>query len=109
MRIFRDDIFKGKVAFVTGGGSGICYGITKELMNYGANAAIMGRRAERLTKSAQTLSTETRQTCIATPGDVREPELVEAAIQTTLDTFGRIDIVINGAAGNFLAPAAALS
>lgn len=109
MGIFKNDIFKGKVAFVTGGGSGICYGITKELMQHGASAAIMGRKADRLTKSAQTLSTETGQTCIATPGDVREPELVEAALQKTLDTFGRIDFVINGAAGNFLAPAAALS
>lgn len=109
MSIFQQDIFKGKVAFVTGGGSGICYGITQELMAHGADAAILGRKADRLSKAAQELSTKTGQRCLATPGDVREPEKVEAALQATLDEFGRIDIVVNGAAGNFLAPAAALS
>ena len=109
MSIFKNDIFTGKVAFVTGGGSGICYGITKELMAHGARAAILGRKEERLCKAAKALSTETGQICIATPGDVREPEKIEAALQATLDEFGRIDIVVNGAAGNFLAPAASLS
>ena len=100
MSVFKDDILRGKVAFVTGGGSGICYGITKALMAHGADAAIMGRKADRLATAAQVLSTETGGSCIATPGDVREPEKVEAALQATLDHYGRIDIVINGAAGN---------
>ncbi|MEC7985165.1 MAG: SDR family oxidoreductase [Myxococcota bacterium] len=109
MSVFKDDILKGKVAFVTGGGSGICYGITQELMAHGADAAIMGRKADRLSAAAQRLSDDTGRVCLPTPGDVREPEKVEAALQATLDRFGRIDIVVNGAAGNFLAPAAALS
>ena len=109
MSVFRNDIFTDKVVFVTGGGSGICYGITKALMQHGASAAIMGRKAERLEAAAQQLSQDTGQPCLATPGDVRQPELVEAAIKATIERFGKLDFVINGAAGNFIAPAATLS
>ena len=109
MSIFRDDIFEGKVAFVTGGGSGICKGVTQALMAHGADAVIVGRKAERLEAAAAELSEATGRRCLATPADVREPELVEAALDQALERFGRIDIVVNGAAGNFLAPAAQLS
>ncbi len=107
--VFRDDIFEGKVAFVTGGGSGICYGITEALMRHGAHAAIAGRKADRLTASAEALEKATGKSCLATPCDVREPAQIEAALQATLARFGRIDVVVNGAAGNFLAPASQLS
>ncbi|MFK7989193.1 MAG: SDR family oxidoreductase [Sandaracinaceae bacterium] len=109
MSVFKDDILKDKVAFVTGGGSGICRGITEAFMAHGADAAIVGRKAERLQKAAAEMSEATGRACLATPADVRDPALVEAAIDATLARFGRIDIVVNGAAGNFLAPAAALS
>lgn len=109
MSVFRDDILEGKVAFVTGGGSGICKGITKALMAHGARAAIVGRKLDRLNAAAKELSGLTGRDCLATPADVREPPKVEAALEETLDRFGRIDIVVNGAAGNFLCPAAQLS
>ena len=48
MDIFRPDLMQGKVAFITGGGSGICLGIAKAYMSLGCNVAIMGRNAERL-------------------------------------------------------------
>jgi peroxisomal 2,4-dienoyl-CoA reductase len=107
--VFRDDIFEGKGAFVTGGGSGICYGITEALMRHGARAAIAGRKADRLASASEALTTATGRDCLATPCDVREPAQVEAALKATLERFGRIDIVVNGAAGNFLAPASQLS
>lgn len=109
MSVFRDDILAGKVAFVTGGGSGICKGITEAFLAHGAKAAIVGRKADRLEAAAKELSEATGSECLAVPGDVRDPKLVEAALDATLDRFGRIDIVVNGAAGNFLCPAAALS
>ena len=109
MSVFRDDILKGKVAFVTGGGSGICKGITRAFMAHGAHAAIVGRKAERLEASARELSEQTGQRCIATPADVRAPARVESAIATTLAELGKIDIVVNGAAGNFLCPASQMS
>uniref|UniRef100_A0A0K3CFX8 2,4-dienoyl-CoA reductase [(3E)-enoyl-CoA-producing] n=2 Tax=Rhodotorula toruloides TaxID=5286 RepID=A0A0K3CFX8_RHOTO len=107
--VFRPDLMKGKVAFVTGGGSGICYGITKQLMAHGANAAIFGRRKANVESAAQELSKETGSKCIGISGDVRKIETLEAAVKQTIEEFGRIDFVIAGAAGNFLAPLDGLS
>jgi peroxisomal 2,4-dienoyl-CoA reductase len=107
--IFRDDALLGRVAFVTGGGSGICKGIARALCAHGARAALVGRNAERLSAAAEEIAKETGGECIATPADVREPEAVERAIDATLERFGALDVVVNGAAGNFLAPAAQLS
>lgn len=107
--VFRSDLFDGKVAFVTGGGSGICLGITRALMAHGARAAIVGRKLDRLEAAAADLTKTTGRECLAVPADVRDGKAVEAALQTTLARFGRIDVVVNGAAGNFLAPAAGLS
>ncbi|MFW6086206.1 MAG: SDR family oxidoreductase [Myxococcota bacterium] len=107
--VFRKDFLEGKVAFVTGGGSGICKGIARALMEHGARTAIVGRKQERLEASAKELGEATGRECLAVSADVREPPSVETALQRTLDRFGRIDVVVNGAAGNFLAPAAQLS
>jgi len=106
---FRSDLLAGKVAFVTGGGSGICEGITRAFLQHGADAAIVGRNLDRLSETARRLSGETGRTCLATQADVRQPDQVAKALDETLERFGRLDIVVNGAAGNFLAPAAMLS
>lgn len=105
-KVFQPDIFKGKVLFCTGGGSGICYGMVQQIMRHGANAAIMGRKADRLNGAATQLAKDANNgtRCIATPGDVRKFDDLKAAVQKTIEQFGRIDFVIAGAAGNFLAP-----
>lgn len=102
--IFKDDIFKGKVLFCTGGASGICYAQTLALMRHGADAAIFGRRAELSKKSAKELSDATGRKCLGLSGDVRKPETLQAAVEATIEEYGRIDFVIAGAAGNFLSP-----
>ncbi|KAF9493297.1 NAD(P)-binding protein [Pleurotus eryngii] len=107
--IFKPDIFKGKVLFCTGGGSGICRGMTEAVMRHGASAAIVGRKIDRLTQTAKELAEATGSKCIPVQADVREPKALHAAVKQTIDTFGRIDFVICGAAGNFLAPIASLS
>ncbi len=109
MSVFRSDILEGKVAFVTGGGSGICKGIARAYMAHGAKVAIMGRKAERLEAAAKELADDTGEECLATPGDVRDAARVEEALDATLSRFGRVDMVVNGAAGNFLCPASQLS
>ncbi len=106
---FRDDVLAGRVAFVTGGGSGICKGIARALMMHGAETILVGRNAERLVLSAAELARETGRKCTAAPADVRDPKAVEAAIDRGLGEHGHIDTIVNGAAGNFLAPAAQLS
>jgi 2,4-dienoyl-CoA reductase [(3E)-enoyl-CoA-producing], peroxisomal len=106
---FRPDILAGKVAFVTGGGSGICNGIARALLEHGASVAIAGRKEERLLAAAEELSKSIGGKVLATPLDVRDPARVEAALDRANAELGKIDILVNGAAGNFLAPAAALS
>ncbi|KAF8067047.1 2,4-dienoyl-CoA reductase [Lyophyllum atratum] len=107
--IFKPEIFKGKVLFCTGGGSGICRGMTEALMRHGANAVIVGRKLDRLTQAAKELSEATGKTCIPAQGDVRDPKTLQEAVRKTVEKFGRIDFVICGAAGNFLAPISGLS
>ncbi|WVF73051.1 hypothetical protein IAT40_007869 [Kwoniella sp. CBS 6097] len=106
---FVPDLFKGKVLFCTGGRSGICYKIVETMMAHGVSAAIAGRDAKGLQESADALSKKTGGKCIATSADVRDPEQVQAAVKKTIEEFGKIDFVICGAAGNFLAPISGLS
>ncbi|MEM9067990.1 MAG: SDR family oxidoreductase [Myxococcota bacterium] len=109
MTVFQEDVLAGKVAFVTGGGSGICRGITETLMAHGANAVITSRKQDRLDAASTEMAESTGRECLGVACDVREPATVEAALDRALERFGKIDIVVNGAAGNFLAPAATLS
>jgi len=78
-------------------------------MRHGADAVIAGRKLERLQQSADELSKATGRTCIAAQTDVRQPEQVRAAVAKAIEKFGRIDFVICGAAGNFLAPISGMS
>lgn len=107
---FRQDCIAGKVALVTGGGSGICFEITKELLAHGAKGAVIcGRRQKFLERSASILQRETGKICTWKVCDVRDPKACKEAVQHALDSFGRLDIVVNGAAGNFLAEAKSLT
>lgn len=106
---FKSDVLRGKTALVTGGGSGICFGITKKLLAHGARAVIVGRKADRLATAAAELERATGQTCLASSADVRDPAAIGAAVDRAVRELGGLDILVNGAAGNFLAPAAQLS
>ncbi|KAJ6629399.1 2,4-dienoyl-CoA reductase [Mycena sp. CBHHK59/15] len=107
--VFKPDLFKGKVLFCTGGGSGICRGMTEAMMRHGASATIVGRKIDRLTQAAKELSATTGQQCLPVQVDVRHPKTLEDAVAKAIEVFGRIDFVICGAAGNFLAPISGLS
>ncbi|KAI0344341.1 NAD(P)-binding protein [Trametopsis cervina] len=107
--VFRDGLFDGKVLFCTGGGSGICKEMTRSIMRHGANAAIVGRKFDRLSESAEELSKDTGRNCLPVQADVRQPKALQDAVAKTIEKFGRIDFVICGAAGNFLAPISGLS
>ncbi len=100
-KIFADNILQDKIAFVTGGGTGITGGIARALAELGAKVAITSRKQENLEPMKQLIE-ENGGTCSAVAADVRDFAAVENAINKTVEQFGKIDIVINGAAGNFL-------
>ena len=95
----------GKVALVTGGGTGIGRAVTRELARTGAQVVICGRREEPLAAVQEELG----DACLAVPTDVREPEQVERLVDQALERFGRIDVLVNNAGGQFLAPAEEIS
>lgn len=108
MNIFADKILRGKVAFVTGGGTGITGGVARALAEAGAQVALVSRKLEHLQPAAEAINANGGE-AIPVAADVRDPEAVEKAVAATIDRFGKIDIVVNGAAGNFLCAAEELS
>jgi NAD(P)-dependent dehydrogenase (short-subunit alcohol dehydrogenase family) len=108
MSIFVDGILRGKVALVTGGGSGIGAVIAKYLARFGAQVSLLGRTQEKLDAVAGEISLAGGQSLTGT-ADVRQYPAVAAIVSRTVEVFGGLDIVVNSAAGNFLSPAATLS
>uniref|UniRef100_A0A673HQZ0 Peroxisomal 2,4-dienoyl-CoA reductase [(3E)-enoyl-CoA-producing] n=1 Tax=Sinocyclocheilus rhinocerous TaxID=307959 RepID=A0A673HQZ0_9TELE len=98
-----------QVAFITGGGSGIGFRIAEVLMRHGCDTVIASRHLEKLAEAAKKLTSTTGRRCLTIAMDVRQPEMISAAMDEALKTFGRVDILINNAAGNFLCPATSLS
>jgi 2,4-dienoyl-CoA reductase [(3E)-enoyl-CoA-producing], peroxisomal len=107
-KIFADGVLKGRVAFVTGGGTGITGGVARAFAEAGASVALVSRKMEHLVPAAQLIN-ENGGNALAVAADVRQPDEVENAIAKTVAEFGKIDIVVNGAAGNFLCKAEELS
>ncbi len=100
-KIFADNILQGKVAFVTGGATGITGGVARAFALKGAKIAITSRKEENLIAQKQYIE-ENGGECFAVVADVRDYAAVENAIAKTVEHYGKIDIVVNGAAGNFL-------
>lgn len=119
--MLREDALKDKVAIVTGGGSGLGKAMTKYFLELGAKVVITSRNLEKLQGTAKELEDELRSNrefqnnnektdeqtggkvlCVAC--DVRNWEEVEAMKEAALKEFGRIDILLNNAAGNFISP-----
>ena len=107
--VFRDRTLAGRVALITGGGTGICRGIAAAYARLGADVCIVSRKQDVLDATAAAIAAETGRAPLAVAADVRDPASIQRAVQATIERFGKLDTVVNGAAGNFLAPAAALS
>src|SRR5262245_6419204 len=106
--IFRDHLLQNKVAFITGGGSGINLRIAERFAEHGARVSLMGRTPEKLDAACAGIC-GAGGTAMGVPGDVREYAAVETAIARTREAWGAIDIVLCGAAGNFPAPVMGMS
>lgn len=108
-KMLRDGALKDKVIVVTGGGSGLGKSMTKYFMELGARVAITSRDLEKLQTTAKELEAETGGQCLATQCDVRNYDEVEAMLKAVLDTYGKVDVLLNNAAGNFISPTERLS
>lgn len=105
---FSPELFRGRHVFITGGSSGINLGVAQAFARHGASVSICGRSLERL-HSARARLEETGAEVFAQSADVRDYAAVEAALTGAREAFGDIDVLVCGAAGNFMCPAEALS
>ena len=108
MSVFRDDLLTGKVALVTGGATGLGKEIAWALGQHGARLCIASRKQENLEAACHELQSEGLD-CMWVGCDIRESEQVEHVVSEILRRHGRLDIVINNAAGNFPAPISGIS
>ena len=106
--IFRDSLLEGKVAFITGGGSGINLRIAQRFAAQGARLGLMGRKQDKLDQACQSIHSS-GGSAIGIAGDVRLYEECQNALRRTRERFGEIDILVCGAAGNFPAPVLGMS
>src|SRR5690606_24641408 len=98
---FKKNILKDNVALITGGGSGICFGIAQILGLHGCKLALLGRRLNVLKEACSKLK-ELNIESIPIQCDVRNYETCIKAVEIIESHYQRLDYVINGAAGNFL-------
>ncbi len=108
-KMLRDDALADKVIVVTGGGSGLGKSMTRYFMELGAKVAITSRDIEKLRTTAQELEAETGGKCLPLACDVRSYDQVETMLKGAMDHYGRVDVLLNNAAGNFISPTERLS
>jgi short-subunit dehydrogenase len=108
-KMLRDNALEDKVIVVTGGGSGLGKAMTRYFLELGAKVAITSRDLDKLQTTATELEQETGGKCLAVACDVRHYEQVENMLQAVLKTFGKVDVLLNNAAGNFISPTERLS
>ena len=102
--MLKDNALKGKTILITGGGTGLGKSIGKYCIELGANLIITSRRQEVLDETAEEFSAMGEGEILAISSDVRKVKDVEQVIKTSLDKFGKIDCLLNNAAGNFISP-----
>lgn len=99
--MFREDTLADKTIIITGGGTGLGYSMAKHMARVGANVVLAARNAERLEEAARSIR-DAGGKAIAVPTDVRYPEACRALVQRAVEAFGKVDGLVNNAAGNFL-------
>lgn len=107
--MFKNNELKDKVIVVTGGGSGLGKSMTRYFMQLGAKVVITSRNLAKLEKTAGELKNETGGEVFAVSCDVRNYSEVEAMFNATISEYGKVDILLNNAAGNFISPTERLS
>ncbi len=109
--IYAPGLFSGQVALVTGGGSGIGLATARELAHLGAKVAVCGRKADKIEAARAQLEADGVPAADVLGGtcDIRDPEQVAAFVGSVLERFGRVDVLVNNAGGQFPSPAEVMS
>jgi NAD(P)-dependent dehydrogenase (short-subunit alcohol dehydrogenase family) len=107
--MFQADLLQDKVILVTGGGTGLGRAMGERFLELGAKLAICGRRQEVAEQAATDMARRSGGETFATRCDVRQADQVEAMMNAVIERFGRIDVLVNNAAGNFISPTERLS
>lgn len=107
--MLSENTFRGKVALVTGGGTGIGFGIASELARLGAHVVIASRKQENLDPAVEKMNSLRADSASAQVLDVRDAEAVDRVIGELYEKHGTIDLLVNNAAGNFITPAEQLT
>ena len=106
--MFEKNILKNKVILVTGGGSGLGKSMAIRFAELGASLVIASRRKDVIADTTSQIR-KTSKECLGLQCDVRDMDQVDNMIKNSLNKFGKIDILINNAAGNFISPTEMLS
>jgi NAD(P)-dependent dehydrogenase (short-subunit alcohol dehydrogenase family) len=106
--MFDKELLKGKSIIVTGGGTGLGKSMATRFAELGADLVITSRRQNVIDETASELRKH-GQKVLAISCDVRDPEAVQSMVNETVSQFGKIDILLNNAAGNFISPTEDLS
>lgn len=108
-KIFREDLFAGQVALVTGGGTGIGVATARELAKLGAKVVIASRKPENIERAARGLTAELGlqgdREILGLVCDIRDREAAEKTVGAVLERHGRLDLLVNNGGGQFFAPA----
>ncbi|MCF6212875.1 MAG: SDR family oxidoreductase [Flavobacteriaceae bacterium] len=107
--MLKDNALKGKTYVVTGGGSGLGKAMSTYFLQLGANVVISSRNFEKLQNTANELETKTGGKVLPVQCDVRHYDQVKAMLAKSVATFGKVDGLLNNAAGNFISPTERLS
>lgn len=102
--IFKEGIFDGKTAIITGGGTGIGFRIARELAQLGATVVLASRKLENLHKAAEIIDGEGGK-AVAIECNIRSEESIKACVSKALEATGKIDYLVNNGGGQFPSPA----
>jgi len=109
MNPFRDNLFYGKTVVVAGASGGINLELAKMFSRHGGRVAVISRDRSRIEAAATAIRVETGNPALGLAGDVRDYQRLERVMESVFAEFGAFDVVISGAAGNFVARAADMS
>ena len=107
--MLKENTLKDKVIVVTGGGTGLGRAMSKYFLQLGASVVITSRKIDVLNKTAKELTKETKGNVSPVQCDVTDYRQVEDLLKSALEKFGKVDVLVNNAAGNFISPTERLS